>query len=212
MFEYRHDQKQLVERPIPKEMQGQAIVDGPLPFLFGADAQKLQARYWLSCRTKARSKPGFDIALPKFQAQAADFKEVDVILDATQMLPTHMQVHLPNNSRHVYVFDIANASINSPLARIQNLFTLPRLPGGWKRIVEQVPMQRPRNRGRWRGDAFESAIFGFVNQSPIISLRPAISWASSSADKLRCGGRFARRPACESGSFSPTIAWEASHS
>ena len=36
VFEYRHDEKQLVERPIPPQLQGKAIVDGPLPFLFGA--------------------------------------------------------------------------------------------------------------------------------------------------------------------------------
>ena len=47
VFEYRHDQKQLVERPIPPQLQGQAIVDGPLPFLFGAEAAKLKDRYWL---------------------------------------------------------------------------------------------------------------------------------------------------------------------
>ena len=44
IYEYRTEQKQLVERPIPKEMQGKAIVDGPLPFLFGAEAAKLKQR------------------------------------------------------------------------------------------------------------------------------------------------------------------------
>ena len=64
MFEYRHDQKQLVERPIPPQLQGQAIVDGPLPFLFGAEAAKLKARYWMRIeqqanrtRTKSGSSP-----------------------------------------------------------------------------------------------------------------------------------------------------------
>jgi TIGR03009 family protein len=144
IFEYRHDKKQLVERPIPKELQGQAIADGPLPFLFGAEPKKLKARYWM----RQEQSPNNDqnqiwlTALPKYQAQAADFKAVEVILDRQQMLPTHMQVHLPNGSRHVYVFDVANASINNPLARIQNWFALPRLPSGWKRIVEQMPVEQ----------------------------------------------------------------------
>ncbi|MCA9240387.1 MAG: hypothetical protein KDA37_09315, partial [Planctomycetales bacterium] len=38
VFEYKYDQKQLVERPIPPHLQGKSIVDGPLPFLFGAEA------------------------------------------------------------------------------------------------------------------------------------------------------------------------------
>jgi TIGR03009 family protein len=144
IFEYRHDKKQLVERPIPKELQGQAIADGPLPFLFGAQPQKLKSRYWLREELPANKNPNqvWITALPIYQAQAADFKQVDVILDRQQMLPTHMQVHLPNGSRHVYVFNIANASINNPLARIQNWFQLPRLPGGWKRIVEQMPVEQ----------------------------------------------------------------------
>jgi TIGR03009 family protein len=140
IFEYRHDKKQLVERPIPANLQGQAIADGPLPFFFGADPQKLQARYWLRVEQQANQNQIWLTALPKFQAQAADFKEVNLILDRGSMLPTHMQVRLPNGSRHVYIFDVAGASINNPIARIQNWFQLPRLPAGWKRVVEQMPV------------------------------------------------------------------------
>ncbi len=143
IFEYRHDQKQLVERPIPPQLQGKAIADGPLPFLFGADAEKLKARYWLRVDPSSDQNQIWLVALPKYQAQAADFKAVQVILDRQRLLPTHMQVHLPNGSRHMYVFDIANASVNSPLARLQSLFQLPPLPGGgWKRIVEQMPVEQ----------------------------------------------------------------------
>ena len=59
------------------------------------------------------------VALPKFQAQAADFRAVEVILDRQRLLPTHMQVHLPNGDRHMYTFDIASATINSPLQKLQ---------------------------------------------------------------------------------------------
>jgi TIGR03009 family protein len=142
IFEYRHDNKQLVERPIPDNLQGQAIADGPLPFLFGADPQKLQARYWLRVEQQANQNQVWLTALPKFQAQAADFKEINVILDRERMLPTHMQVRLPNGSRHVYIFDVAGASINNPLARLQNWFQMPRLPTGWKHVVEQMPVEQ----------------------------------------------------------------------
>jgi TIGR03009 family protein len=142
IFEYRHDKKQLVQRPIPPQLQGKAIADGPLPFLFGAQPQKLKSRYWMRQGQPPNNDPNqiWITAVPIYQAQAADFKQVDVILDINQMLPTHMQVHLPNGSRHVYVFDVANASINNPIARIQNWLELPRLPAGWKRIVEQMPV------------------------------------------------------------------------
>jgi hypothetical protein len=42
----------------------------------------------------------------------------------------------------LYWFDIANASVNSRLARLQALFERPRVPAGWKRVVENIPLQQ----------------------------------------------------------------------
>jgi TIGR03009 family protein len=139
VYEYRHDQKQLVERPIPPDLQGKAIVDGPLPFLFGAEAKKLKERYWLKVDAHANQDPNqiWLIALPRFQAQAANFRGVRVILDRRTMMPTHMEVHLPDGSRHLYMFDVANASINAPFAKLQQFFQRPQMWPGWKRVVEQ---------------------------------------------------------------------------
>ena len=47
IFEYNHTKKQLTEHKLPPELQGKAIADSPLPFLFGADAKKLKQRYWI---------------------------------------------------------------------------------------------------------------------------------------------------------------------
>jgi TIGR03009 family protein len=140
VFEYRHEQKHLVERPIPPQMRGQAIVDGPLPFLFGAEANKLKARYWMRLEPPPNNTQIWLVALPKFQTDAADFKAVEVILDRQQMLPQYMQVHLPNGDRHMYTFDVANATMNGRFEALKNFFQLPRLPVGWKRIVEPMPM------------------------------------------------------------------------
>ena len=144
VFEYRHDQKQLVERPIPPQFQGQAIVDGPLPFLFGAEAKKLKDRYWLRVDQQPNQDPNqiWLVALPRFRAQAADFRAVRVILDRQQMLPVAMQVQLPDGSRHDYMFDVANATINSPFAKMQQFFERPRIWPGWKRVVEQAPVEQ----------------------------------------------------------------------
>jgi TIGR03009 family protein len=141
VFEYRHDQKQLVERPIPPDMQGQAIADGPLPFLFGAEAAKLKQRYWIRIEQENASEFWL-VARPRHQAQAADFTEVEVMLDRERLLPKAMQVHLPSGSRHLYMFDIANASVNNPLARLGALFERPRTPIGWKRVVENAPVEQ----------------------------------------------------------------------
>jgi TIGR03009 family protein len=149
VFEYRQVDKQLVERPIPAELQGKAIVDGPLPFLFGAEAAKLKARYWLKVEQQPKQDPNqiWLIALPRFQAQAADFRGVRVILDRGTMLPTHMEVHLPDGSRHLYMFDVTNATVNGHFEMLQQFFQRPRTPFGWKRVVEQPNVQQAAQPG-----------------------------------------------------------------
>ena len=80
--------------------------------------------------------------LSKYQAQAADLTEVDVVLDRQQLLPKYMRVWMPNRSHHVYIFHLNSAKKNSPLAMLQNLFQRPSVPFGWKRVVEDLPMQQ----------------------------------------------------------------------
>jgi len=145
VYQYRPDVKQLVEHPIPPQLQGQAIVDGPLPFLFGADAAKLKQRYWLKLDHESNRDPNTQIwliASPRFQAQAADFSRVDVVLDRQLLMPMYMQVWMPNRSHHVYIFDIRNASKNTALNQFKSLFERPSTPFGWKRVVENVPLQQ----------------------------------------------------------------------
>jgi TIGR03009 family protein len=141
VFEYRHDQKQLVERPIPPELQGKSIVDGPLPFLFGAEAAKLKARYWMRIQQQPDQNLIWLQATPKFQADAANYQAVELMLDRQQLLPTAMRVHLPNRSSHLYLFSLKDASVNGHLDRLMTLFQAPRTPFGWKRVVEDLPAE-----------------------------------------------------------------------
>ncbi len=143
VYEYRHDQKQLVVRSIPPAMRGQAIVDGPLPFLFGAEAAKLKARYWMRAEQNQDPNEIMIVTRPRGAADAADYRQVDLILDRGRMMPKAMQVHLPNGDRHVYMFDITQATVNGHLQRIMALFQVPRTPWGWKRVVEEAPPQQP---------------------------------------------------------------------
>lgn len=140
IYEYKHEQKQLVVRPIPPDMQGKSIVDGPLPFLFGAEADKLKKRYWM--RVERSQDPNIIhlVAQPKFQADAANYKAVELMLDRNRFLPAAMQVHQPDSSRSVYVFEIAKSTVNSRVTQLWNaLFQSPRTPRGWTRIVDTPP-------------------------------------------------------------------------
>jgi TIGR03009 family protein len=142
VYEYRANQKLVIERPLPPQLAGQNIIDGPLPFLFGAEAGKLKQRYWMRMDDRNQDpNQAWINALPKFQQQAADFRQVDVILDRNRLLPAAMQVTLPNGDRHVYVFHIEKANVNGVLSRIQNaLFQKPPTPFGWKHVVENAPL------------------------------------------------------------------------
>lgn len=138
IYEYKHDKKQLVVQPLPEDMRGQSIVDGPLPFLFGAEAKKLKARYWIRSR---ESKPDtiWLEAYPRTQADAANYHHVDVMLERKTMTPTAIQVYMPNGrNRAVYIFDKpkVNAALNQLFG---SLFSSPRTPLGWTRVVEEMP-------------------------------------------------------------------------
>jgi TIGR03009 family protein len=145
IYEYRHDQKQLVVRPIPPQMQGQAIVDGPLPFLFGADAPKLKQRYWMvvnGANVKLQQNQIMISAVPKWASDAANYKSVDVILMQPAMLPSSMQIVLPNNGRYVYKFELEKATINDPFAQIKSWFKVPEILPGWQKVVEPMPVDQ----------------------------------------------------------------------
>ena len=138
VYEYKHDKKQLVVQPLPDDMRGKSIVDGPLPFLFGAEADKLKARYWI--RTKQSDDATIWLeAYPRTQADAANYHHVEVMLDRKTMMPSAIQVHMPNGRSHaVYMFQEpkVNGTINQLFGA---LFSSPRTPLGWTRVVQETP-------------------------------------------------------------------------
>ena len=139
IYEYKHDKKQLVVSALPEEMRGQSIVDGPLPFLFGAEAEKLKSRYWIRCKKSDAAEIWLE-AYPRTQEDAANYHHVDVMLNRKTMMPKAIQVHMPNGrNRSVYMFD-DKPTVNGALdALFGNLFNSPRTPLGWTRVVEELP-------------------------------------------------------------------------
>lgn len=141
VFQYEYSQKQLKESPIPPELQGKNIADGPLPFLFGAEAAKIKRRYWLRVDPRAQAGTVWLTAAPKTRADAANYRQVDIMLDAKRMLPYAMRVTAPDNSQTTYTFELAGAKINESgiAAMWRQLFSAPKTPWGWKRVVEAPP-------------------------------------------------------------------------
>ena len=137
VYEYDHCNKQLVVTAIPQEMRGKAIVDGPLPFLFGAEAKKLQQRYWIRS-IQGDAETIWLEAFPRWAADAQNYQRVEIMLDRKTMTPKALRVHLPGGQQQdVYMFK--DPTINGKLdALFGNLFDKPKVPWGWQRVTNDV--------------------------------------------------------------------------
>ena len=102
LYQVDHRQKTVEEFPIPPALQGTAITQGPLPFVFGAKAAELKARYYIRpLGRSANGDPMLEI-LPKYRRDAANFSKVEIMLRASDMFPTAIKVHLNENEYEFY--------------------------------------------------------------------------------------------------------------
>lgn len=143
IFEYDFTNKQLVQHQLPPELHGKAIVESPLPFIFGAEAAKLKQRYFLRIITppNVQGQQTWLEAYPRFQRDAANFKRAELILTNQTMAPHALQIYAPNGqNRTVYQFhDIV---INDPLFFLKGNPFHPLTPPFWKKIFEPAPTQQ----------------------------------------------------------------------
>jgi TIGR03009 family protein len=144
IYEFRHTERQLRETKLPAEMRGKAISDGPLPFVFGAKADTLKKRYWMRLITPADVRDQVWLeALPRYQADAANFSKVELILQARDLMPFAIQIHKPGGQdRDVYQFDPRTNLIDKGLDMIRD-FARPTTPFGYTYVLEDVSGQAP---------------------------------------------------------------------
>jgi TIGR03009 family protein len=144
IYEFRYQRKEMWEYPLPPESRGEAIADGPLPFLFGAAANKLNDRYWL--RVKERPGPNEVLlqGFPKRQKDATNFSCVELIL--RNMQPYAIKVYDPNKRDNtVYVFEhlrVNESELFLPIFGRGDAFR-PSTPRGWKKIIENPAPPEP---------------------------------------------------------------------
>jgi TIGR03009 family protein len=160
VFQFDARGKRLIERTLPPEMQGQAIADGPLPFLFGARAQTIMARYWIHGLPQSGNGKYWLEAVPKSRQDAQNFKMVHIALDETSFLPAVLIVFAPNYdaktnpSRTTYVFNTIKTNDDQtltdqikkgldPLGLFHKNFYAPKLPPGWQKVVENEGAPSP---------------------------------------------------------------------
>jgi TIGR03009 family protein len=165
IFEFNSTKKQLIERPLPPEMQGKAISEGPLPFIFGANKEQLNRRYWMRDVTP-KDEIGKSVwleAFPKFQHDAANFQRAVVILNDADFIPMGLQIFPPGIAAKNTRLQPANTSYRFDNSKVNNWtgtwdFTAPRLSAtqklsGWKHVVEDETTKDSKDTPPPTGDA-----------------------------------------------------------
>jgi len=154
IFEFDVANQKLKEYKLPPEQQGLAIANGPLPFLFGAKKQDILNRFYLREKTPPDVTDEYWLeAWPRFQADAQNYRFIEIIIDKEQFLPVAIQVYdrsydphsqPPNTSRTTYEFlDRKPYEQNALTQNLRQMFGRaffePSLPRGWQRVVENAP-------------------------------------------------------------------------
>lgn len=139
IYEFRHTERQLRETRLPPEMHGKAISEGPLPFVFGAKADSLKKRYQMRIVTPPGVADQIWLeALPRFQADAANFSKVELILQARDLMPFAIRIFKPGGQDHdVYQFDPKTSLVDKGLDLIRD-FSKPVTPLGYTFILEDA--------------------------------------------------------------------------
>lgn len=153
-FQVDHKQKLVIETPIAPEMQGRAISDGPLPFVFGAKAESLKSRYYMRVTTPANvAKDQIWLeAFPKWQKDAANFAWVELILTKSSKVPYAIQIYSPgdsplenHNELSRTMIRLDKPSVNNllaPIAQWLNNFATPN-PIGYRHVLQQNVVAPP---------------------------------------------------------------------
>ncbi|MEM8668230.1 MAG: TIGR03009 domain-containing protein [Planctomycetota bacterium] len=153
-FDGVNKQCKIIE--LPPEMQGQEIINSPLPFVFNLDAQKIQERYWVRLRQPPKNAQGIVLveAHPKRQEDRAQYKFVQVALDQKTMLPRALLMYAPNfhpkNAVKYDHYEFTDLGRNKTLASIMNFmnnFIPKKPPSDWQIVREDfVAPAPPQNR------------------------------------------------------------------
>ncbi len=97
---------------IPPDSQGENIMDGPLPFLFGMKADQAKRRYRLTLDTKHKNATEIKLhVVPRLPKDSANWSKAKVIIDAKTFKPKAVQLLDPTGAESVHVFK--NIEVNS---------------------------------------------------------------------------------------------------
>jgi TIGR03009 family protein len=142
LIEFDRTMKECRIQALPKQMQGTQIFNSPLPFVFNSDAKQIQERYWVR---EVAGPAGVYLleAWPKRQEDRAQYKTVQIALDASTFLPKALMMYAPNfNVKLAQKFDhyefqeMKRNSLTNGIRSFMNNFIPQKPPANWK-IIRQ---------------------------------------------------------------------------
>jgi TIGR03009 family protein len=146
IFRYDFLKQRVIEYPLPPESRGKDIANGPLPFLFGAEASKLKQRYFLKIVPPPPAQGGQQVwlvARPRFREDAQNFSLAEMILKVPNLEPLAIRLYSPNpNIWTVFAFDSPKINAINLQSRIPGLSSLlgdpfkPDIPRGWTKELD----------------------------------------------------------------------------
>ena len=151
VYEFDFQAKRLYETKLPPDMRGEgAILNSPIPFMFGARKDQILNRYWVKVITPAEAE-GKEVwleAWPKKAEDAQNYKKVEIILSIEPFLPKAVHMYLPQynpkreNFSSIYVA-FSEMKVNDGLAKFRDWWgnfvkpSLPKFEPGWKMVPRQ---------------------------------------------------------------------------
>ena len=141
LYRVDYQQRTVEEIPIPPELQGKGISLGPLPFVFGAKAADLKARYYIRITPpppKAVNEYWLEIR-PKYMRDAENYSEVEIILDANTLFPKAIKI-VGTNGTDEDVYILSPKGGFDPLGAFRDDFR--PAPPGFKH-VKNTPQAPP---------------------------------------------------------------------
>jgi TIGR03009 family protein len=133
------------EVTIPPQFQGENIIDSPLPFLFGMQAEKAKQRYQISIGSMHNPDGRIEgaplnvhvVVVPRWEQDAREWSSAEILLNPETFLPNAVRIITGPANEEVYVFVEAE-----PALRNVNLFNLDafndRPPGNYTCIDSQT--------------------------------------------------------------------------
>ncbi|MBN1396127.1 MAG: hypothetical protein JW959_13980 [Pirellulales bacterium] len=139
VYEFDAVNRTVNEHKLPVEMRGKAIADGPLPFLFGAEAETLKKRYFIRIITPPDAQEQIWLeAYPRSRQEAANFHHAHFIITTDGMTPFALRIVEPNGKDY-RVYQFYDIVVNDPLKFFKGDPFRPHTPTGWRLMPDRTP-------------------------------------------------------------------------